>query len=393
MNWKRIKILSTSVMLLSSSFFFIVGSTHSKASGNAVFTLHNPDVIMENTLLNPFVGNTDIKILGDSITAGVGSTGYKLTSTKLGNTGYFVATEESGSWANLLKKDLESRYNKSLLVHPLDPRIITTKSRLENKDTNAKLKMSAFTKGVNSWKLSFAGTEFKVYFTKQSGSGIVGIYIDGKKVGVYDLYSAKTENGFEVQIAGLQDSNHNIEIKTEGKNKDSVSDRVYIEAFEFKKSVSIKNWGVSGRDSEWLLANFNTLIQPNDDIIMIQIGTNDRIDFTSPEALKLHLKSIIDKCVSLKKEVILLSANPTSQSDDDTTKETRKFTMRDVDMTIKQVAKEYGIKHISNYDAFLRYSEATGETIDALLADGLHPNDTGYKIMYKNVMRHLDISL
>lgn len=371
-----------------------IESTATESTATNTFSLQDPDEVMKDTLLNPFVNKTKIKILGDSITAGMGSTGYGLTGQEIGHSGYFIPKQDSLSWANLMKQYVENKYNnKLMLVNPLNSRITSNFPKIEQKDNRAKLKMSAYTNKKDAkWKFSFVGTEFNVYFTKRSDSGIVDIYVDGTRVEQIDLYRQNPQYEYKVSVKDLGQGEHNVEIREAGKNSKSTGNRIYIEALEFYKKASVQNWGVSGRDSEWIYELKDTLIEPSDDIVMLQIGSNDRRDMTSPEALKMHIQAIIRKCIEEKKEIILLSANATSIKDD-ALRDDRKFTMLDIDMVIKELADEYGIQYISNYDAFLRYSDYSGTPIDALLKDGQHPNDAGYQIMYKNVMRSLGLSL
>ncbi|UII55647.1 GDSL-type esterase/lipase family protein [Cytobacillus spongiae] len=382
------------ILLFSVIPLYILRDTdHSEAqSSNQAFQLRNPDKVMEDTLLNPFQTKTKIKILGDSITAGAGATGYGLTNQMIGKTGYYIPKQNSMSWANQVKKHVEEKYNEKVFINPLDPRISYKYQGTATKNDAYKLKMAAYTKGKGARvSFDFMGTAASLYFTKQNGSAIVDIYVDGKKVTRQDLYSGSNQYGHVVKLNQLTYGKHTVEIQSAGKNPKSISDRIFFEGIELQKNAVVENWGVSGQDSEWLFNNKDTLIEKDDDVVMIQIGTNDRIDSYSAEAIKAHLIPILEKCKAERKHVILLSANPTS-IEDDTLKGTRKFTMYEVDEAIKGLAADYGITYISNYQAFFNYTDTTGNSIDSLLKDGLHPNDKGYEIMYKNVIHELGLS-
>ncbi|MBO1582259.1 SGNH/GDSL hydrolase family protein [Bacillus sp. XF8] len=86
-----------------------------------------------------------------------------------------------------------------------------------------------------------------------------------------------------------------------------------------------------------------------------------------------------------------MSANAVSiENDNDPV---RKFKMDDVDRAIRQIAQEFNMKYISNYKWFMEYTTNTGITIDSLLKDGLHPNDTGYRVMFENVAQNIGLTL
>jgi hypothetical protein len=67
--------------------------------------------------------------------------------------------------------------------------------------------------------------------------------------------------------------------------------------------------------------------------------------------------------------------------------------MAEVDAVIKKVARSYGMNYISNYDGFLRYMEVHAKTIADMTAEGLHPNDLGYVVMFLSIMRGLGLPI
>ena len=46
---------------------------------------------------------------------------------------------------------------------------------------------------------------------------------------------------------------------------------------------------------------------------------------------------------------------------------------------------------ISLYDAFTDYCEKEQVTVDSFLADGLHPNDEGHRIIFYLILRELSL--
>jgi lysophospholipase L1-like esterase len=151
--------------------------------------------------------------------------------------------------------------------------------------------------------------------------------------------------------------------------------------FEEKFNCTVKNYGCSGINSAIVKANITTLIEADDDIVVLMIGTNDRHNNTKEQFIS-NLKHIVNYCVTNQKQIILASSIPCS-----VTKETdnanRMYHMEDVDYMIMSVATQKGIEYVSMYKDFLDYCQNTDTDIDSLLADGLHPNDDGYAIMFK----------
>ena len=66
--------------------------------------------------------------------------------------------------------------------------------------------------------------------------------------------------------------------------------------------------------------------------------------------------------------------------------------MNDVDALYSKASVECGFAHISMYSAFVKYCEDKGVSIDSLLADGLHPNDNGYDVMFSLILNELNIA-
>lgn len=159
---------------------------------------------------------------------------------------------------------------------------------------------------------------------------------------------------------------------------------------EGKYNAQVVNYAQSGTNSSIMYDQRNTLIEDDDDILIMQIGTNDRGNLESTTLLKQHQRGIIEAAYAKGVKVILMSACPaTVEGDNDPI---RKFGMYDVDKAIRELANEYNMEHISNYDAFLQYTEFRNINMDTLLADGLHPNDAGYDVMFHNIVRNLGIS-
>lgn len=157
-----------------------------------------------------------------------------------------------------------------------------------------------------------------------------------------------------------------------------------------KYGVTVVNYAQSGRNSSQIKNQMKTLIEKDDSLIIMMLGTNDRHNQTSIEKVRVIQREIIEYSNSLNIPIILMSAPPTSAENDNDI--IRYFSMFDLNKMTKELAREYGMKHIDNYDKMLEFAENRGVSVDAFSADGLHENDAGYDVVFRNILRNLGIS-
>lgn len=156
-------------------------------------------------------------------------------------------------------------------------------------------------------------------------------------------------------------------------------------------NIEVINWAISGKTSAYYKENIAQFITADDDLVIMQLGTNDRINCQNWQESSANLKSIVDYARSLNVPIILMSANPVSVTNDNNISDYN-FNMFGVNLAVKQAAYHAGVEHISNYDAFFKYKEYTGASMDSLREDNIHPNDDGYDVMFRNIVRELGIS-
>ena len=159
-----------------------------------------------------------------------------------------------------------------------------------------------------------------------------------------------------------------------------------------KFGTEVINWGATGRDTQWILDNKSTLIEESDDLIILMIGTNDRIEGKGDLAsYRNRLTEIVDYVKSRGKQIVLMSATPATVANE--TNPTREFHMEDVDTAIMTVASDFNMEYISLFKCILEYCDYKNLDFNELLADGLHPNDAGYDVMYRIILKKLGIGL
>lgn len=159
---------------------------------------------------------------------------------------------------------------------------------------------------------------------------------------------------------------------------------------EEKFNCTATNNAVMGTSTVELVNNFDTLVSDTDDIVICMYGTNNRINTHGKESFEPNLQTIIDKCKSKNIELIIMANIACSIAQEENKTETN-FHMEDVNHSIAKVCSKNGMQYINVYQKFLDYCWLTGTTIDSLLADGLHPNDKGYDVMFKIICAELGI--
>ncbi|MBO5069585.1 MAG: SGNH/GDSL hydrolase family protein, partial [Roseburia sp.] len=163
------------------------------------------------------------------------------------------------------------------------------------------------------------------------------------------------------------------------------------------------NNGCTGTTIQFILDHFDELVDKEDDIILCTIGTNNRHQHfhesprhTRREHMELFYQDIFTLHKRLKdagKDVIFVANIPASaENEKDGEDYYRLFHMNDVqDIYVKaSIACEFPL--ICLYTLFLEYCEQKNIAIDSLLADGLHPNDAGYDVMFALLMDELGIA-
>lgn len=180
-------------------------------------------------------------------------------------------------------------------------------------------------------------------------------------------------------------------------------------ANKFKKYMeepfdcSVINNACTGTDIEYIIHNFDILVDEEDDLVICTIGTNNRHVFfeagCKPSREELgkrfydNVARLHDLLTSACKEFIFIANIPASPSNEQDGEDYwRILHMDDINAVYKAAAKELGFAFISFYDLFTAYCEANSLIVDSLLCDGLHPNDRGYDVMYDLLLEELRLN-
>ena len=161
--------------------------------------------------------------------------------------------------------------------------------------------------------------------------------------------------------------------------------KLFKDYLESKFSCSVTNNAVSGTSFNELNNAFTTLVSDSDDIVICMYGTNNRDSLSS---MPTWIQSFINKCNDLGVDLIIMTPIPAS-----ITEETRHENhIEDVCNTIKKLCIKNNVVFVDTNQIMLDYCEYRDISINTLLADGLHPNDNGYLVMFNVICKSLGIT-
>lgn len=360
-------------------------------------------------LTNPFI-KTQIKLLGDSITAGQGGTGYSATGEPIPGTSWKANVLTATSWSNMLYHYIDDYYNKDVEVSALDEHIKynspsnnyftfgTNQINIEGVSGYVNYYSYALHNGnvaiPNAVEFTFYGDHFSALYGTGKKCGVFEIYVDDEKVKEIDAYSNVDAARIKADVTGLTLGEHTVRVATTGrKNENASAYQFKIHGLVIPKTAIVKPWGVSGATSKYPI-DVPSLYEEADDFVIMQFGTNDRHVFFTPDAT---YETLVNATNAIKTatgaDVILMASCPASYRFEYGGDVVRHYHMWDVRNAIKKTAEHFRMPFIDNYDAFMKYAEEHSLEINEILFDGLHPNDLGYKVMFENIMRTLGLPI
>lgn len=169
-------------------------------------------------------------------------------------------------------------------------------------------------------------------------------------------------------------------------------------------NCEVINNGCTGTNIEFVINHFDKLVDSEDDIVLCTIGTNNRHQYfkdgpkhSKEEHMSIFYDNIIklnSRFKSINKDVVFMANIPASvQNEKDGEDFWRIFHMNDVNMLYQKAAFQCGFPLINLYTKFNEYCEIKNVELESLLSDGLHPNDMGYNVMFRLIMREIGIAL
>ena len=174
--------------------------------------------------------------------------------------------------------------------------------------------------------------------------------------------------------------------------------KLFKEHLERNYRCSVVNNACTGTRIEFIIDNFDTLVEDNDDFVICMIGTNNRHQYMNTGAQKTreewgfafyqNILKLNAMLMAKNKKVVFMANIPASAGNEkDGADYWRILHMNDINDIYKRASAQAGFSLVSLYDLFSEYIQEKGITVDALLTDGLHPNDDGYQIMYQLLVK------
>ncbi len=155
-------------------------------------------------------------------------------------------------------------------------------------------------------------------------------------------------------------------------------------------SADIKNFSLNGRRIAGLINDFKPSIGDHYNLIVIQIGANDIMRFTSYKDIERDLSILIDRVKGLANHVVILHSGNVGLSPIFSWPFNSIFTQRsrDVRQIYLQKAKETGVLYVDLFqeredDFFLK------DINKYYSVDHLHPSGAGYRWWYDNIRKTL----
>lgn len=377
---------------------------------------------LDELLRNP-LKSTRIKLIGDSITWGMGSSAVSPTEPR---TGYLTDPRNSTvftskTWANLLRQWIAKVYGNGAIIEDRSGSAYTTKlllaqwreiytrvkmttnqnviltdaQKLAVLDTNVSFESGTsinlvganFAPALRPQQMEFeiTGDNLMILYQKQSAGDVndnVKVYVDGVEVDSFSYYSETVDNNAEHSISFAY-GKHTIKIVNASTNANSY---VRISGFRASKKSWVINEGIIGLSTATLLSRniLESTLDGYDDVIIFMLGTNDRQELGGVDGFKKRLNDSLDRIslLSPMSKVVLMSS---TYANTDAPTAPYKFDMGVVDKIISTVARERSLIFISQYKGCAQ-ALIDSETI---WSDGLHLNDRGNQLYYQNIRKKL----
>lgn len=146
---------------------------------------------------------------------------------------------------------------------------------------------------------------------------------------------------------------------------------------EEKFSCTVTNLGLASCNIRNVSSALLNDLKANYDIVIFGMGANDRVSVTPISTFFSEVKSFVSELLQADTNVILWSENPASIANE----AGKTYHMEDAAYAMAQAAIDTNTPFIDVYSELLNYASAKGVSIDTLI-DGVHPNDTGYGVIY-----------
>ena len=167
-------------------------------------------------------------------------------------------------------------------------------------------------------------------------------------------------------------------------------------------NATVTNNGCTGTNIQFLATNINTLIPSDTDIVIISYGTNNRISHDNDvgdrdtdlesmfDTFTDSFNTVITYCLSNNIKFIIQTPPPASATNE--ALHNRVVHIYDVANIIQNICANKDVEYNNLYNLIYDYCWNNNLDWDDYLADGLHPNDSGYRVMFYKIMQGLNLA-
>lgn len=162
------------------------------------------------------------------------------------------------------------------------------------------------------------------------------------------------------------------------------TNQLRIEAVSHSRQLRVKNQGIIGTiTGEWLPGQplYDGALDARDDIVVIDLGTNDRSAYRSAARTEANLRTMVSALIAAGRVVILQT--PCQAISDLPSNETYNFDLAAVAGAVRKVGADLGVSVIDNHASL---SSAPDPAALHPAGDGLHFNDAGQALRFKNLV-------
>nr|DAK70128.1 MAG TPA: hydrolase [Caudoviricetes sp.] len=346
--------------------------------------------ILFEELTDPWV-KTSIKLFGDSITHGMGATGFSATGSTIGTTGAKRDSSNSPSYANLLKNYIMDTFGKKITVPMMYGKNII-RNRIASPYNEGHMYFYSAKSGIIIAESDFYGDSIDVGYVQNTNYGKFTIYIDDIYKQTVDSYG---ELSNKIVTIATTSGKHNLKIKSTGEqNTVSSGYGLLFTHIGIQKIIEFENNGVSGYQSRAISATIRDLTNVDDTIVICMMGTNDRIANSGAwctEEVAIYIANWLNENRP-KAKLIFMSANPCSK-EQDVNRADANYHMNDVDMALRRASNTTNTFFVSGYNACIDYLKTTGKPLSDICTDGVHPNDNGHNLIFRNLIEKIGLSI
>ena len=169
---------------------------------------------------------------------------------------------------------------------------------------------------------------------------------------------------------------------------------LFKEFVEGNFNAEVINNGCTGTNSSWWDTHKASLIPSDADIVVLAIGTNDRINTGETKETVLakyaeHLSSIVEYCHNNGIHIVLCSPIPSATSDEENNRIVNNFHLNSV---VQSVAAKYNMEYANMYNEVYYALMFKEKTISEMLSDGLHPGDEMYSLLFNMYLKAFNIA-